>query len=166
LRDEVVEIAESEIDALGGLKILRVLEEFGAEVPLDGLDVFGMLWAEGQFGGSGGQAALFVVGEAVLAAGFGSADVDGWAWVSAHDGPQLFGFGSAGRGNPDGYQKKGVAGETKRIVVKRRELANVGFDGAGNWESVLERRAEAGLRLSHDTVARKRVAVNTYMLQY
>ena len=34
-------------------------------------------------------------------------------------------------GNPDGYQKKGVAGEAKRIVVKRRELAKLTFERAG-----------------------------------
>ena len=28
-------------------------------------------------------------------------------------------------GNPDGYQKKGVAGEAKRIVVKTKGIANV-----------------------------------------
>ena len=28
-------------------------------------------------------------------------------------------------GNPDGYQKKGVAGEAKRIVVKTKGIANL-----------------------------------------
>ena len=28
-------------------------------------------------------------------------------------------------GNPDGYQKKGVAGEAKRMVVKRKGLAKL-----------------------------------------
>ncbi len=40
-------------------------------------------------------------------------------------------LGSAGRGNPDGYQKKGVAGEAKRIVVKTGELVKRGQIGAG-----------------------------------
>ena len=34
-------------------------------------------------------------------------------------------------GNPDGYQKKGVAGEAKRMVVKRRGLARIEFGRAG-----------------------------------
>jgi hypothetical protein len=33
-------------------------------------------------------------------------------------------------GNPDGYQKKGVRGEDKRIVVKRKEIAKVAQIGA------------------------------------
>ena len=33
---------------------------------------------------------------------------------------------TAGRGNPDGYQKKGVAAETKLIVVKIGELESLG----------------------------------------
>ena len=28
-------------------------------------------------------------------------------------------------GNPDGYQKKGVAGEAKRIVIKTKGIANL-----------------------------------------
>ena len=32
-------------------------------------------------------------------------------------------------GNPDGYQKKGVAGAAKRIVVKRKGIANPGKRG-------------------------------------
>jgi len=35
-------------------------------------------------------------------------------------------------GSPDRYQKKGVAGEAKRIVVKRRGLAKLCFAGAGS----------------------------------
>ena len=37
-------------------------------------------------------------------------------------------------GNPDGYQKKGVAGEAKRIVVKTKGIANlaqIGTRGRG-----------------------------------
>ena len=34
-------------------------------------------------------------------------------------------------GNPDGYQKKGVAGEAKRMVVKRRGLARIDLERAG-----------------------------------
>ena len=30
-------------------------------------------------------------------------------------------------GNPDGYQKKGIAGEAKRIVVKTKGIANLQF---------------------------------------
>ena len=38
-------------------------------------------------------------------------------------------------GNPDGYQKKGVAGEAKRIVVKTKGIANVAQIWArrGGW---------------------------------
>jgi len=32
-------------------------------------------------------------------------------------------------GNPDGYQKKGVAGEAKRMVVKRKGLAKLAQQG-------------------------------------
>jgi hypothetical protein len=40
-------------------------------------------------------------------------------------------LGNLNPGNPDGYQKKGVAGEAKRIVVKRSGLARFEFEGAG-----------------------------------
>jgi hypothetical protein len=47
-------------------------------------------------------------------------------------------LGNLNPGNPDGYQKKGVAGEAKRIVVKRSGLARFEFEGAGTrkvfWE--------------------------------
>ena len=33
-------------------------------------------------------------------------------------------------GNPDGYQKKGVRGEAKRIVVKTKGIANLAQIGA------------------------------------
>jgi len=36
LRDEIEEIAESEIDTLGGLELLRVFEESGLQVFLHG----------------------------------------------------------------------------------------------------------------------------------
>ena len=39
------------------------------------------------------------------------------------------GFQNQTIGNPDGYQKKGVAGEGKRIVVKTKGIANFGQRG-------------------------------------
>jgi len=38
-------------------------------------------------------------------------------------------------GNPDGYQKKGVAGEAKWIVVKTKEIANLAQNGTRGPES-------------------------------
>ena len=66
-------------------------------------------------------------------------------------------------GNPDGYQKKGVAGEAKRMVVKRRGLARIDFERAGKQENVLGRGSEAGLRSSHGSVAWVQAAVNTFL---
>jgi hypothetical protein len=66
-------------------------------------------------------------------------------------------------GNPDGYQKKGVADEAKRIVVKRRGLAKVDFAGAGNGKKVFARHNEAELRLSQGRVARNVAVVNTFL---
>ena len=66
-------------------------------------------------------------------------------------------------GNPDGYQKKGVAGETKRIVVKRRGLAKFGFEGAGRWGKDLGKQNEAGLQLSQDSLAQNKARVNTFL---
>ena len=37
-------------------------------------------------------------------------------------------------GNPDGYQKKGVAGEAKRMVVKRKGLAKLAQRGGDQRE--------------------------------
>ena len=66
-------------------------------------------------------------------------------------------------GNPDGYQKKGVAGEAKRMVVKRRGLARIDLEMAGKLENVLGRGSEAGLRSSHGSVAWMQVGVNTFL---
>jgi len=66
-------------------------------------------------------------------------------------------------GNPDGYQKKGVAGEAKRMVVKRRGLARIDFERAGNERNVLGRGSEAGLRSSHGSVVWKLAVVNTFL---
>ena len=66
-------------------------------------------------------------------------------------------------GNPDGYQKKGVAGEAKGMVVKRRGLARIDFERAGKQGNVLGRGSEAGLRSSHGSVASILVAVNTFL---
>jgi len=38
-------------------------------------------------------------------------------------------------GNPDGYQKKGVAGEAKRIVVKTKRIANLSQIGTQRREN-------------------------------
>lgn len=126
--DEFKEAGESVIDALRGLKSLGALEEELGMVRIggEGLGEFGVVQAEGRFGG-GGQAALFVVGKAVLAAGRGVGDVVDGAWVRAHDGPRKWNFGISDLGNSDGYEKKGVARETKRIVVKRSGLARIEF---------------------------------------
>ena len=66
-------------------------------------------------------------------------------------------------GNPDGYQKKGVAGETKRMVVKRRGLARIEFERAGKQGNVLGKRSEAGLRSSHGSIVWKLAVVNTFL---
>ena len=66
-------------------------------------------------------------------------------------------------GNPDGYQKKGVAGEAKRMVVKRRGLARIDFERAGKQRNVLGRGSEAGLRSSHGRLAWMQAAVNTFL---
>jgi hypothetical protein len=65
--------------------------------------------------------------------------------------------------NPDGYQKKGVAGEAKRIVVKRRGLAKLDFEGAGNRGKVFGKQNEAELRLSQAMVPRNGAVVNTFL---
>jgi len=162
--DELKETRESVIDALRGLKSLGALEEEFGMIGLggEGLGEFGVMRAERRFGG-GGQAALLVVGKAVLAARGGIGDVVDGAWVRAHDGPRKWGFGDLDIGNPDGYQKKGVAGEAKGIVVKRRELARIEFDEAGSRRSVLGKGNAAGLRCSHGRVAWTEVAVNTFL---
>ena len=66
-------------------------------------------------------------------------------------------------GNPDGYQKKGVAGEAKRMVVKRRGLARIDLERGGKQENVLGRGSEAGLRSSHGSVAWMQASVNTFL---
>ena len=131
--DEFKETGESVIDALRGLERLGAFEEEFGMVGLGGerLSEFGVMRAERRFGG-GGQAALLVVGKAVLAARGGIGDVVDGAWVRVHDGPRKWKFGNLDIGNPDGYQKKGVAGEAKRMVVKRRELARIDFERTGN----------------------------------
>ena len=92
--DEFKEIGEGVIDALRGLETLAGFEEEFGMVCLggQGLGELGVLRAEGRFGG-GGQAALLVVGKAVLAARRGIGDVVDRAWVRAHDGPRKCGFG-------------------------------------------------------------------------
>ena len=67
-------------------------------------------------------------------------------------------------GNPDGYQKKGVAGEAKRIVVKRRGLAKFGFERAGSRGRDLAKQNEAGPQLSQGRVAQSKARVNTFLL--
>ena len=92
--DEFKEIGEGVIDALRGLETLTGFEEefgvvsFGGQ----GLGELGVMRTEGRFGG-GGQAALLVVGKAVLAARGGSGDVVDETWVRAHDGPRKWSFG-------------------------------------------------------------------------
>lgn len=68
LRDEVVEIAEGEVDALGGLEILRILEELGAKVFFDGLILAeaSVTRAEGSVCGEDREAATGAVLEEVL----------------------------------------------------------------------------------------------------
>jgi len=66
-------------------------------------------------------------------------------------------------GNSDGYQKKGVAGEAKGMVVKRRGLARIDFERAGKQQNVLGRGSEAGLRSSHGSIVWKLVVVNTFL---
>ena len=77
LRDEVEEIAESEIDALGSLEILRVFEENGLEIFLDGLILAeaSVARAEGGVGAGHGEAAASAVLKLVCAAGGGVAGI-------------------------------------------------------------------------------------------
>ena len=67
-------------------------------------------------------------------------------------------------GNSDGYQNKGVAGEAKRIVVKRGGLAKLSFVGPGSRGIGLGRQNETGPQLSQDWVAQTRADVNTFLL--
>ena len=152
------------IDALSGLEGLRALEEELGMIVVEGggLGEFGVMQAERRFGG-GGQAALLVVGKAVLAARGGIGDVVDGAWVRAHGGTQWLSLGNAELGNPDGYQKKGVVGEAKRIVVKRRGLARIEFACVEEPRRDFEKRNEAGLRSSRGRVAWHEAAVNTFL---
>ena len=152
--DEFKETGEGVINALRGLESLRAFEEEFGMVCLGGerLGELGVVRAERRFRG-GGQAALLVVGKAVLAARGAIGDVVDGAWVRAHDGPRNWKFGNLDIGIPDGYQKKGVVGEAKRMVVKRRELARIGFERAEKQRNVLGKQNAAGLRCSHGRVA-------------
>ena len=84
--DEFKEIGEGVIDALRSLETLTGFEEELGVVCLggEGLGELGVMRTQGRFGGSG-QAALLVVGKAVLAARRGIGDVVDGAWVRAHD---------------------------------------------------------------------------------
>jgi hypothetical protein len=62
-------------------------------------------------------------------------------------------FGNLNLGNPDGYQKKGVAREAKRIVVKRSGLAKRDIEWTRKQGIVLEKQNEAGPRISQGMVA-------------
>gem|GEM_PF-7042545 len=75
LGDEVIEIAEGEVDALGGLEVLRILKEFRGEILFDRLILVEASMARAERGAADRKAAAGTVLKLVQTRGDRIADI-------------------------------------------------------------------------------------------
>jgi hypothetical protein len=130
LRDEVIEIAEGEVDALGGLEVLRILEEFGGEIFFDGLILAeaSVARAEGGIGAHDGESATSTVLKLMHAAGDGVAGIGVSDFFVHFDLLSIIEIGVKGMplpGHLHDYQKRGVAGSGVHMSMKTNGLSGM-----------------------------------------